>query len=543
MLTDKNLFIILLLSGSLLLLCNKIFGQDRQRLTRLLTALDAPNEDSKKLDALENIAQYYSGYNSIEAITYYQKAAHLANELRLKNREAYLYFMLGNNYQVQGSFSSSLSALAISAGKYQQENEGHSKAIADVYIEMANVFVITGMFDKAGTWLDSAGRILEPTHDYEREARIYNLRGTMYDNVFPYDSALYFYNLQLAMARKAKNAKLEMSAFLNIANTYKSQKNINSALLYDDQVLQYEKAANTLTPENFAQLYCAIADTWVQAGNYQNALTNYNKSLSLARQVGQKGIECSNYAGLTKMYAALGNYKMQNHYLTLYYVLKDSLTGADIKNKLIQTEADYELEKKNDLLLKTVKEENTKILERNLLIGFVCILMLLSSYILWLQQKKFRQRQQLKNLLLDKHKAKLCFVTMQMQQLAKSIAEKNDLIRILKQHASIVDEKTVFEYLQHSKLLTNSDWNKFKVLFEQVHYDYLKSLHAKIPDISLAEERLMALAKLNFSKKEMAATLGVSPESIRVTWHRLRKRLNITNDVTIEALVATVTIQ
>jgi DNA-binding CsgD family transcriptional regulator len=48
---------------------------------------------------------------------------------------------------------------------------------------------------------------------------------------------------------------------------------------------------------------------------------------------------------------------------------------------------------------------------------------------------------------------------------------------------------------------------------------------------------MMALAKLNFSNKEMSAALGVTPQAIRVTWHRLRKKLDLSEEETIEELV------
>lgn len=47
----------------------------------------------------------------------------------------------------------------------------------------------------------------------------------------------------------------------------------------------------------------------------------------------------------------------------------------------------------------------------------------------------------------------------------------------------------------------------------------------------------MTLAKLGFSNKEMAASLGVSPQAIRVTRHRLRKKLHLPEEGSLDELV------
>jgi len=521
------------------LLCGNAFGQDIKKLDSLLRVLDTQPENREKLRTFERISRYYLNNNTAKAIAYYTRELTLANKLHSVPDMARVYYLMGGCYQVNGDFNKSLDMLTGSAKLYGQLND--KPQLEKVYIEMANVFLINGMHNNARLWLDSAERIIKQTKDSARLCVLYTYRGTMYDDKPPYDSAMYYYKKELNLARLIQNKHYEIGAMENMANTYRRKKNNALALLYYDTVLiKTDTAAmhGGASKDHLSQLYNAIAITWLQAGSNAKAMTFFNKSLNLAKQIDQKGLEAQNYGDMANVYAGFGDYKQQSLYLSKYYMLKDSLINVNSKNQLTQTEADYQLEKKNLSLVKAEAEKNAKTRERNLLIAFVAVLMLLSIYIYVLQQKKYRQQQLLNNVHLEQQKKELALAAEQLQELAYRIADKNELIEILQNHINHEGNTDVITQLQKSNILTNHDWEKFKCLFETVHGGYLSTLHKKIHGISPAEVRFMALAKLGFSNKEMASALGVSPQSMRVTWHRLRKKLDLPDETTIEELVA-----
>ena len=53
------------------------------------------------------------------------------------------------------------------------------------------------------------------------------------------------------------------------------------------------------------------------------------------------------------------------------------------------------------------------------------------------------------------------------------------------------------------------------------------NLQEKVPDITPAEMRMAALSRLHLSTHQLAAILGVSPNSVYKTQRRLRQRLNL----------------
>ena len=88
-----------------------------------------------------------------------------------------------------------------------------------------------------------------------------------------------------------------------------------------------------------------------------------------------------------------------------------------------------------------------------------------------------------------------------------------------------------------STMLTEEAWEHFWRLFEQVYPGFMYRLKKKFPDLSSAETRLLILTKFNLSTRELAHTLGISGESIRKARYRLRKKLNLVGEASLDTLI------
>lgn len=74
------------------------------------------------------------------------------------------------------------------------------------------------------------------------------------------------------------------------------------------------------------------------------------------------------------------------------------------------------------------------------------------------------------------------------------------------------------------------NWDEFNHLFSQVHQSFFANLALRFTDISAAERKLCGLLKLNMSTKEIAIIMNQSPDSVKKTKQRLKKKLNLSND-------------
>ena len=91
--------------------------------------------------------------------------------------------------------------------------------------------------------------------------------------------------------------------------------------------------------------------------------------------------------------------------------------------------------------------------------------------------------------------------------------------------------------LMNSSLLTNDDWDEFRRRFERVHPGFFWQLKTQFSDISPAEERLLALSQLRIDTRQMSRMLGISPESLRKTKYRLRKKIGVAGHSSLSELL------
>ena len=79
--------------------------------------------------------------------------------------------------------------------------------------------------------------------------------------------------------------------------------------------------------------------------------------------------------------------------------------------------------------------------------------------------------------------------------------------------------------------LSNNDlWEQFAYHFDQVHGDYLKKLSKQNIKLSPREIKLAAFLRMNMSSKEISNLLNITPRSVELARHRLRKKLKLERD-------------
>jgi hypothetical protein len=133
----------------------------------------------------------------------------------------------------------------------------------------------------------------------------------------------------------------------------------------------------------------------------------------------------------------------------------------------------------------------------------------------------------------------------QLEIYSQTLIEKSDLISHLsgeieslrKNHASDREQVKNFSKVLNATILTDEDWEKFKKTFEEVYPNFFASLRYRFPDITASELRLAGLIKLNLSLKEAANTLGISSESVKKSRYRLKKKIALQEEDSLEDFI------
>jgi DNA-binding CsgD family transcriptional regulator len=72
---------------------------------------------------------------------------------------------------------------------------------------------------------------------------------------------------------------------------------------------------------------------------------------------------------------------------------------------------------------------------------------------------------------------------------------------------------------------------------EDVHKDFNSKVMRNYPDVTNNDLRLMSLLKMNLSSKEIANILNISIDGVKKARYRLRKKLNLSTEDSLQELV------
>jgi DNA-directed RNA polymerase specialized sigma24 family protein len=256
------------------------------------------------------------------------------------------------------------------------------------------------------------------------------------------------------------------------------------------------------------------------------------------------------YPIMANLQVAKGNYYLAYRYTDSAGMMKDSLYNRRNASLLAGTEKKIEIEKYLAQVERLEAQEKFRDLWLlSLLVGL--LLLIVIAYLIINRQRLLHRQKQLQ-LQAEKESVELELreATLKLNDFTNRIREKRKLIEHfeaeLNKNQTVTinsDSETnneVLLQLQQATILTDQQWEDFRQAFEKVHKGYMQRLKEKIPGLSPAETRFMVLSKLGFSNKEMAATLGISTEAIRLTRHRLRKKLVLPKAQSLEELVESV---
>jgi tetratricopeptide (TPR) repeat protein len=368
---------------------------------------------------------------------------------------------------------------------------------------------------------------------------IHDMVGTSYLKLDQYDSAVHYFRKTLILAPTYHNNRG--------AIVWKGISKGKIGLVYFEQgkykeAIPYLKDGVALCiegddPVNVAPFAVSLFDIYLLQGDPTEA----KRYLLMAQKATYSSNKLQNYYKLYKALSSynrfIGNIALSLSYIDSSIIYKDSIDAIIDVNK--KNMAELMVADERQAMLKRIAddEKQRQILIRNELIIIAVMFMLF--ILLFYNRKLLKQKYQREQLTLQKNIAEteLNSALKQFTSLKKNIAEKNELITTLEKVVSGNSDSDLIAILQQSTILTEDQWDEFRRLFEKVHPGFLYKLKEKLPELSPAETRFMVLAKLNFTNKEMASILGVSNQAVRTTWYRLRKKLSLPEEGTIEELV------
>jgi DNA-binding CsgD family transcriptional regulator/uncharacterized membrane-anchored protein YhcB (DUF1043 family) len=276
-------------------------------------------------------------------------------------------------------------------------------------------------------------------------------------------------------------------------------------------------------------------------------------SLKKAKENGQLVDMLTSYQNLIRFYQKSNEYEKGFKIQQTLIQLKDSLAETQRLAVVDELEVKYETQKR-DLEILSLRQKQAIITNRWLTLAVGLFLTIIIG-ILFVDNQKRKHRQQTELLIKQDElkKAELRIVTDLLEYNQKrlniythNLLRKNEIVDRLEEKLkdSVAGKEQVGETgnklirdFSAVRILTDGDWEEFKGIFDSVHQGMLDRLLRSYANLSLAEQRLFLLMKLELSTKEIANILGVSPDSVKKGRYRLKKKIGVDEETSLQVFV------
>ncbi|RZJ28872.1 MAG: hypothetical protein EOO18_12675 [Chryseobacterium sp.] len=105
--------------------------------------------------------------------------------------------------------------------------------------------------------------------------------------------------------------------------------------------------------------------------------------------------------------------------------------------------------------------------------------------------------------------------------------DKRDQRKELRQLIGLIDENSD----------QDKNWEDFRVIYENIHENFFDKLKAYSTSLSSTDLRFLALLKMNMEPSDIATMLGISPNSLRTTRYRVKKKLRLDENESLTSFV------
>ena len=529
----KNTYsFIRILTRCLLILCFvttafNVSSAQSSKVDSLQIVLKTLPEDSTRVNTQIELCKILSSLNTEKMKEVAQEALLLAQKIHFEKGEANANVYHALYYNKVGDAPQAISYLLKALGYYEKINNAGSAAmcfnnIGVIYLTQDELDEAMDNFKKAyAAWskLNSKGGLV----------RALNNIASVYEEKKNDSLALINYKDALKLCEEVPDKRFSSQILTSIGMIYLRKKDYETSMDFQKRALQ--RAIETEDEALQAQCYGAMSEIYGAQGQPEKALAIAEHGLEHAQKVTSKRDLRDSYNRVSKAHEKLNDYKKAYKFQSLYVALNDSLKNSDNLSSIEKLKSRYELGKKESEITLLKERHQVEASRRNIIIVTLAALLaigllLYNRYRLITQRRLALKRQLLK------------LYTQGLIEKSETINRINAELEQFKSTTSTEDVQIAkIDRILQSNILTNEDWDNFKKAFEDIHPAFFSKLRYKYPAITAAELRLSALIKLNLSIKEMASMLGISPESVKKSRYRLKRKLGLTENDVLEEFI------
>lgn len=263
-------------------------------------------------------------------------------ELGDKKGVANTYGNIGHVYSDQGNYPEALTNYLFSLSHNETLKDTNGMAID--YQNLGVVYRLQGNYSEALKYINLSMVMYKASGNRQGVGNCYNSIGLVNRMQGKYDEALSNYSVALGIRKDGGNKRGEGYTLTGMGSTYILKKEYESA--NDNFVNALEIFIAISDKRGIAGTYIDLANVNFNIQNFAESNKYYNQALPIALEVKSKDEITEIYAGLSALDSAKGNFQLSLEHYKLYIVYRDSMYNETNTKKLVQSQMNYEFQKK-----------------------------------------------------------------------------------------------------------------------------------------------------------------------------------------------------
>ncbi|MGE0562052.1 MAG: LuxR C-terminal-related transcriptional regulator [Flavobacteriales bacterium] len=511
---------------------------------------------SSKADLYNQLAdESFSKGDYINAMEYDKKILSIYRVLKNEIGIGLVYIHIGDIYLEINDYKNSLKYYLGALQLFELKKE--RELLADTKKQIGDLYLRLEQCENGFKYLFDAKELYyNNQEEYKNKLSGINQSiGIAFGRCGSLDSALNYFQEALRLSSYSNNGVFAGGLLNNIGAIYSKKNEDSLALDYYHQSIKFFE--NVGSVEGVAVSKSNIAYVFSKNNKYKEAILLYLEALELFKSTNSLLYLRDNYLNLSEVYEKTKDYEKALVYNNLYIDLNDSISNSEVLGKINELNTQFELRKKDQKLL--LLEQQNKIVERDnklkqiyqyLLVGGL-ILLLIIAVLVYRNLKISLKNTKLKQQILKQEKEELTqdlkFKNHELEGLALNIIEKNTVLEQLKQEIKSLDPELPenaqklkeISSIINSSLYLEKDRQEFELQLNKIHQSFFLRLTKRFPFLTKNEQRLCSLLVLDLSSKDISTILNISPDGVKKSRYRLRKKLNLLTDVDIATFLKT----
>ncbi|MEO7989433.1 MAG: tetratricopeptide repeat protein [Chryseolinea sp.] len=520
-------FVIPLLLQCFFVIAYNLTSAQTPKIDSLQAVIKTLPADTNRVNTLINICRAQSSFNTEKMELTAQEALALARKIHFGKGEANANIYLARYYNKVGNAPKAIEFLLKALSYYEKEQDAGRAAICLNNIGV--IYLSQDELEEARDHFNKAYAVWGKLNDKSGIVRALNNIASVYEKEKNDSLALDYYTRALKLCEEIQDKPFTSLILNSVGLIHLRMKDYETSMKFQERALQL--AIETEDEILQAQSYGAMSEIYAAQSQPEKALTIAKKGLEHALKVTSKTELLDSYNRVYKAYEKLNDYRKAFEFQSLYLALNDSLKNSENIGSIEKLKSRYELDKKESEITLLMQRHQAEALRRNMFIvaltGLLIIGLLLYNRFRLIVKRKFALKRQ-----------QLTLYTQSLIEKSETINRINMELEQFKSNCSNEDVQIAkIDKILQSNILTDEDWENFKKAFEDIYPAFFSKLRYKYPTITVSELRLSALIKLKLSIKEIASMLGISPDSVKTSRYRFKKKLGLTENETVEEFI------